>query len=455
MKLFKMIKNFFKNIARFIDRKIILPITKLIVVITKKYDNSGKKIENWLSKRNTLLFISLILALAVFILIDRKIIVFTDSSAELLQDQPVEVIYNEEAYVVEGLPETVDITLIGSKTDLYVAKQSSTHDVSIDLSGLKAGTHKVNVDYNQNTGNIKYTVNPGVVTVVIYPKVSETKTLSVDILNQDSLDSKLAIDSIDYDTDKVVIKGAEHQLKNVAEVKALVDIDNLVSKEAGKTTLTDVPLKAYDKEGEIVDVEIVPEKIDVDVTISSPSKTLPIEVKPIGNVSFGLGISDISTNVNEVTVYGDDKSLADLKSIPIEIDVNNLKENKKYKVEIPKPVGVKSLSTNNITVDVTLTEATNAKFEDIKFRVDNLDTDKYYIEPIDGEASTQVDVTVKGAKSVIDSISSKYKEYIYPYIDLSGYTEGTYEVEVQVDGLENRLEYVANPKKVKIKIVKK
>ncbi len=455
MKLLKMIRNFFNNIARVIDKKIVLPITKVIVLITKKYDNSGKKLENWLSKRNTLLFISLALALFTFILIDRKIIVFNDSSAELLQDQPVNVIYNKEAYVVEGLPETVDITLIGSKTDLYIAKQSSTHDVSIDLSGLKAGTHKVSVDYNQNTGNIKYTVNPGVVTVVIYPKVSKTKTLSVDILNKDSLDSKLSIDKIDYDTDKIVIKGAEHQLKNVAEVKALVDLENLVSKEAGKTTLTDVNLKAYDKDGEVVDVEIVPEKINVDVTISSPSKTVPIEIKPVGNVSFGLGIKSLTPSINEVTVYGDKEELENLKSIPIEIDVNNLKENKTFKSEIVKPVGVKSLSSNNLTVDVVLATATSQKFEKIVISRRNFDTDKYLLTPVDGQDSTEVDVTVKGVKSVIDSMSSKYTEYIFPYIDLSGYTEGTWEVDVKIDGRDNRLEYTPNTKKVKIKITKK
>lgn len=453
MKILKAIKNFFKIIATFIDQKIVLPITKAIVILTKKHDHSSRKIENWLSKRDTLLFISLILAIAVFVLIDQKIIVFNDSTAELLSEQPVEVIYNQEAYVVEGLPETVDITLIGSKTDLYIAKQSSSHDVSIDLSGLGAGTHRVNVNYNQNTGNIKYTVNPSNVTVVIYPKVSETKTLSVDILNKDSLDATLSIDSINYDTDKVVIKGAEHQLKEVAEVKALVDINNLVSKELGTTQLKDVPLKAYNKDGEIVDVEIVPGKIDVEVVLTSPGKTVPIEIKPVGNVSFGLGIESMTPSVSEVTVYGDEKTLENLKSIPVEIDVNKLKEGKTYKKEITKPVGVRSLSVNNVTIEVVLSTATSSKFEGINIISRNL-ADGYTVQGVD-ENSTKVDVTVKGVKSVIDSISNKYTEYIYPYIDLSGYKEGTYEVDVKVDGKESRLEYISNPKKVKIKIVKK
>ena len=111
--MFKIIKNFLKSIWAFIDKKIIIPTTRLVLVGTKKFDKSGKKIENWLSKTNTLLFISLIFAVTLFIVIDQKIITFSESSAEVLKNQEVKVIYNEEAYVVEGIPSNVDITLIG------------------------------------------------------------------------------------------------------------------------------------------------------------------------------------------------------------------------------------------------------------------------------------------------------------------------------------------------------
>ena len=189
----------------------------------------------------------------------------------------MKVIYNEEAYVVEGIPSNVDITLIGRRGELMFAKQSSNHDVSIDLTGLKPGTHKVNVTYKQAMQSIDYKVNPSIATVVIYPKISETKTLTLDLLNQDSLSSKLVIDDIIVNTDKVVVKGAEYKLKEVATVKALIDIRNLVKQEEGVTTLKDIPLKAYNNQGEI-DVEIVPDKISADIKITSPSKELPIKV---------------------------------------------------------------------------------------------------------------------------------------------------------------------------------
>lgn len=449
-KIMKMFSNFFKVIANFIDTKIVTPITKLVLAITSKFDKSGKRLEKWLTKSNTLLFISLFLAVAIFIMIDQKILVFTGNTAEVLKNQEVKVIYNEEKYVVEGLPEVVDITLIGSKTDLYIAKQSSSHYVTIDLSELKPGTHKVNIEYNQNNGNIEYLVNPSVATVIIYEKVSETRTLSVDLINQDSLDPKLVVQKVNYDTDKIVIKGAEHQLKNVVEVKALVDLNNIPEQVAGTYTLKDVPLKAYDVNGEVVDVEIVPETIDVAIELASPSKELPIKIMPKGEVSSGYAISSMTANETKVVVYGDEESLNDLKYIPVSIDVSGLKENKTYKVEIEKPVGIRSLSVNNITVTVGLGNVANKKLENISIESRNL-SDEYTVQGTSATA-TQVKVNLRGVQPVIDSITA---DDVTAYIDLEGYSAGEYEVEVKVEGIDNKVQYTSMTKKVKVKIVKK
>lgn len=448
MKILKMIKNFFLKISSFIDKKIVVPITKLVLFISSKFDKNGRKLENLLSRTNTLLFISLVLAVVIFIIIDQKIIVFNDNAAEVLKNQPVTAVYNEEAYVVEGLPETVDITLIGSKTDLYIAKQSSSHDVMVDLSGLKPGTHKVNITYNQNVGNIDYMVNPSVATVIIYQKVSESRSLTYDILHQDSLDSKYVIKGINYSTDKVVIKGAEHQLKEVASVKALVDINNLVNQTEGTVTMKDIPLKAYDSEGNVVDVEVVPSKIDADIELASPSKEVPIKAIPTGEVSFGRAISAINVSEPRVTVYGDEETLANLKYIPVEVNLSDLKENRQYKLELKKPVGVRSMSVNNVTVNVELDTVTNKTLDNVGIETRNLG-DGLKVQAVDASSST-VSVTLKGVASVVDSITS---DDLVAYIDLDGYTAGTYEVEVNVEGNDVRVQYASKTKKVKIRIV--
>ena len=350
----KLFKNFFLGIWKIIDKAIIIPITRLILSILKPISKSNRHLEKLLNKPNVILFVSLGLAILLFIFVDQKILDFSNNSAEVLKDQPVKVIYNDEAYVVEGLPKNVDITLIGSRADLYFAKQSSTHDVTIDLTGLKPGTHKVNIKYNQALKSINYQVNPSEATVIIYPKVSETKTLDSDIINQDSLDKKLVIDKIDLDTDSVTIKGSEQQLAKVSTVKALVDVESLPKQEVGDITLKDVPLKAYDKQGNIIKTEIVPSKVSAKITISSPSKQVPIKVIPEGNIAFGKAISTINTSVNSVTVYGKQSVINDLAFVPLKVDVTDLKDNATYKMELLNPPGVRSMSVSNVTVTIAL-----------------------------------------------------------------------------------------------------
>ena len=62
----------FKRIARFIDKKLVVPVTKVIMKIGKKLGGSNRSLETWLSRSNTLLFVSLFFALLVFILFDQK-----------------------------------------------------------------------------------------------------------------------------------------------------------------------------------------------------------------------------------------------------------------------------------------------------------------------------------------------------------------------------------------------
>lgn len=448
--LVKSLKKFFKSFWNSFDKKIITPISKVILKFTDNNDNSGKTFENWLSKRNTLLFISLFLAIITFIVIDTQIVTFSKNSAEVLRSLPVTAIYNEEAYVAEGLPSTVDITLIGSKTDLFIAKQMASYDVTVDLTGLKPGQHKVSIKYNQSLTNLEYMVNPSSINVTIYNKVSKTKNLSVDILNQDKLDSKLVIQSTNINSDKVIVKGAEHQLDQVASVKALFDVNNLVSQEVGTQTVKDVPLKAYDKDGNVVNVEIVPSKVDVEVNIVSPSKELPIKVIPNGSVAFGKAISSLETNVSKVTVYGSKEVLDSLNYIPLQIDVSGLKEDKEYKVDLSKPVGITYMSLNSVTVNIKLGAVSERDIENVKVVSRNLG-DGLSVSASSVDAAS-VTVNLKGVTGVIDNIAA---EDIIAYINLEGLGVGEHEVEVVVEGDDQRVEYMSKTKKVTINISKK
>ena len=438
-------KKIIKSILNFFDKILVVPMTKLVYKLRNLFSSSNWRIEAWLSKSNTLLYISLAVAVILSVAVNQKLLVYTENNAIVLHDQPVEVKYNEEAYVVEGLPSTVEVTLIGNSSNLYWAKQSNTHKITINLNDLKPGQHKVDVIYENVLKNIDYSVNPSTVTVWIYPKVSATKSLTYDLLHIDTLDKKLNIDSVTLDADQVVVKGSEEQINKVANVKALIDVNNFDSQSVGEMVINNVPLKAYDANGNVVDVEIVPSKINANIEISSPSKELPIKIVPIGSPTFGKAISAIETNITKVVAYGSAEALADLEYIPVEIDVSNLSASVDKKMEIVKPTGVNSLSVNNITIKITIANSTNRDVEKVPVNARNVgDGLAVNIKP-----SAFITVAVSGVEDVINKLEASD---ITAYVDCSGLKEGEYDLDVKVEGGDLKASYTPKTLKVKVTI---
>ena len=142
--------------------------------------------------------------------------------------------------------------------------------------------------------------------------------------------------------------------------------------------------------------------------------------------------------------------LAELKSVPVEVDVKDLKEDREYKLSLKKPVGVNAMSVNNVTVGITLGDSVDKEISGINIEYRNLN-DNYAVQGISQE-DTMVSVIVKGVSTVINSIRT---EDVVAYLDLKGYGEGEHEVAVEVDQTDSRVQYVPKTKKVKIRIVRK
>ena len=439
-----------KRLLRFIDKKIIVPITKFFVSIGEKLKLSDKPLEKALSKKSSMIILSLVLAVIVFVIIDRQNTTLLEKNAEVLYDIPLSATYNDEEYVVEGLPETVDITLIGTKANLYLAKQLPTQDVTVDLSDLKPGVHKVNLKYKQSITSVEYKLDPSEVTVVVSSKKSETRSVESDIVNLNKLDSKLAINNTKLDTDDVIIKGTEESLAKVSTIKALINVSNMVDPKAGTNTLKDIPLIAYDEKGAKVDVEMVPSKVTATIEIESPSKTVPLEIEPTGNVIFGKAIKNITSSVQKVTIYGSSKVLDNTNSIKVKIDVNNLKSNKDYTVTIKKPAGIREISEKVVTAKVELDDEVTTELSGVKLGVVNLGSN--YTAQATSENATEVTVILKGVESIIKNITPSDVE---AYVDLEGLGAGDHEVEIKVKGTDPKVKYSSKVTKTIIKIAEK
>ena len=443
----KLIKRFF----RFIDKKIIIPITKFFVSIGEKLKVTDKPLEKALSKKSSIIILSLVLAIIVFFIIDRENTTLLETNAEVLYDIPLSATYNDEEYVVEGLPETVDITLIGTKANLYLAKQLGDHKVVLDLSNYKTGEHTVKLKYNHSVESISNYLIPGSVTVKIHEKESALRTLTYDLLNRDKLDSKLSVSEVTLNESEVYVKGAKETLNKVATVKALVDLATLELKDAGTLDVNNIPMVAYDENGQLIEnVEIVPSSASAKVKVESHYVDLPVKVVPIGTMATGYAINSATTSVTTVRVYGEQSILNSIAYIPAEIDVDKLSQNKEYKVTLTKPSGVRYMSETTTTVNVTV--GTESTIEIELNSIDSRNLGASYAANLVNESDSKCVVILKGVSSVISKIDPSS---IRAYVDLSGYGPGTYEVPVIIQGQDLTVSYTPKVQKISVRITNK
>ena len=453
-----MIKKLFRGIYKIIDKIIVVPISRTVYYFNKKLKKGQGKLDRVLNRPHFLVYLSLAIAVILFLLIDSKVISLVENEAEVITNIPVIVKYNEEAYVVEGVPETVDITITGRKSDIYLAKQLGEYEVILDLADYGASNtpHKVYFTYSKSINSLNYKLDPSYVQVTIKNKESQVKSLTYDLLNINALDSKLSVKSVTLNKSEVVVKGGSDTLSEIATVKALIDLAKQNFNESGTVDVNNVELVAYDAKGDrIKNVEIVPSTISATVVLESYSKTVPVVVNTTGELAPGKAIASILINGNSsysLTIYGDKSEIEGIESVPVTINVDGLgaENTKTYPVKITKPNGVRNMSNDSITIAATFGEEIQSTVDITKnIEPRNLsDNLKVTIG-----AGQEITVQAKGVKSVIDSLSQKDNK-VNAYVDLTGLGVGEHEVDVKIDNNNPLLKFIVSSK-LKIRISEK
>lgn len=438
-----------KKIYKLIDKLIVTPISTLVYKIQNKLGKDSK-IEKMLNRPNALIVLSLIFALILFYFVDSKAVTFASHDAKVLSNVPVEVEYNSSAYVIEGLPEFVDITLMGKKTEIYLAEQLGDNKVVVDLSDYQASNKpvKVKLNYNNSVNNVDYKIDPTYVSVTIREKVSDTKTITYDLMNQDSLDSKLSVKSVTMSKSDVIVRGSQETIDSISSIKALIDLSNEDFTKAGTYTVDNLKIVAYNNDGRIVDnIEIVSTNISAKVELDSFSKNVPVKVQITGELVTGKAISSIMINGTDATsftttIYGDEASLEKVESIPLSIDVDGQGNNgsKTSKFTFSKPAGVRSISDESVTVVLNFGEAKQKTIT--LHNIDSINVPNGLIANLVSTDEKVVKVQVIGVESVLKEIDENDPTGITAYVDLTGLSSGPYSVPVKVEGNDSRLQYV-------------
>ncbi|OJH16862.1 hypothetical protein BLX88_22265 [Bacillus obstructivus] len=364
---------------------------------------------------------------------------------DVVENMPVELIYDQQNFVVTGAPETVDVTIDGPKSLVKTTKNLKDFTVYIDLSDAEIGKQRVKLKYKDLSDKLTAKISPAYATVDVQEKV--TKEFKVDAeFNTNLLASGFESESPIVDPKVVKITGAKNVIDQITYVKATID----TKKEINQTITRNAKVQVLDKSLNKLDVEVDQDTVEVTIPVKNPSKTVPITVNPIGDEKDGVVINSITTEPKSIKIYGRNDVLKDINAISVDVDISKYDKDTEFDVHLKVPKGVNKIEPEVVRVKLNISDKEEEKtIRDIQ--VSSTGMNENYTMQFLSPANGMVDLTVMGTSNSLKAISANDFNIL---MDLSGLAPGDHDVNLKVEG-PNDVSWELSNKTVKIRLTEK
>ncbi|OBZ33331.1 YbbR-like domain-containing protein [Megasphaera sp. DISK 18] len=245
---------------------------------------------------------------------------------------PITVENLNSQYITSNVPKTVYVRLSGPRNTIINVGPSDIK-AYIDLSDVQEGTVDVpiHVEIPSGTELKKQSMTSTKITVDVYT-VKEFK-LTPHIVG--NLDEKDFISELKIVPEKVVVSGARRLIQEVSQAVIEVPVNQRNSDFALMA-----PIHLYSEDGSPVEgLEMTPWQSNVKVSIGhdAMSKSVPLNV----NITGQTETKTVTIQPTSVQIRGSADTLRSISSIDLpDINVENMKEEKTWKVIIPPVDGI-------------------------------------------------------------------------------------------------------------------
>lgn len=370
--------------------------------------------------------VSLVLAVLLYAIVNYNALSTSFQSSlrysKTLSDVTVLAKYNSDTFEISGLPEKVDVILTGDAANVTSAANAENGTVICDLDGLTEGEHEIKLTTEGYGNNVNVVVNPTNVNVVMKKKTTRQFDISYDFINQDKMEQIYSAGTPEFEYTKINVRASKDTLDSIAFVKALIDVSG-----QSADFEQDAELVAYDSSGKPVNADIVPNTVHVKVPVTSPNKSVNIQVQVSGEVPDGKAIDSITMDQQTVTIYGSETTLANIDQVVVTLDAGTLTKDSTVLRPIVLPAGVTSATNTQVTMNITLADAEEKTIDDIPINVIN--NNKHY-KASQPDNKTTTSVTVKGTKNNIDKLAA---DDINVYIDMKDVQPGLQKFALQIE----------------------
>lgn len=408
--------------------------------------------DKWLRNINVVRIASLLIGILLWVIVHLDEQVGKEPSA--LKDQIEDHwIYNVNV-TVTGLdtdyfhfqsidPQTTNIVVRGKAKDIAkVSTRDGLSQIVADLSGVEHGPNRIELKATGFPSGVQVVhMYPSEVNVVVEQIQKKEVPIEVLIKGQPAAGYK-AGDPI-VNPSRVLVSAAESVLNPIQSVRAEVDISG-----ASKAVQGEYKLVALDGAGNVLNVPIMPATANVEVPITIPYRTVPLQIRLSGTPPPGYSVASYRQSDSQITIYGPEDVVSKIEMYDaLEIDLSEAMEDIRRTITIPLKDGVESVHPAQVEVIVDIAQSVNKTFSHIpvRFRGENDSLVTEFSNPDDADVA----VTVEGAPSQISSLLSDQIEAI---VDVSNLPPGEHLRELKINlPVFVKLTNV-NPNRVTIKI---
>jgi len=316
------------------------------------------------------------------------------------------------------------------------------YSVVADLSGFLEGTHEIKLAPKDFSTRLDVALSQTTAVVTIKKKISERFALAYDFVNKDKMNQEYVLGTPLLSDQEVIIRASQDTLDQIGIVKVLIDVSKVTADFTKLGTVV-----AYNQSGERMNVDILPKEVTVTVGVSSPNKTVPVAVSPVGEIPNGMAIESVTYDHQTITIYGQDSILGAIDTILVPVDATALSADTNLVADIPLPSGVTKTSVNVVNMQITLGLGVTKTLPNVIIEYSN--NVKGYRFTLVNLEDVYTSVELFGTQTNIDMINS---EDLYVYFDMKNLVLGENEVQLYVQGPNPLVKYTLVKSSIKIKV---
>jgi YbbR domain-containing protein len=385
--------------------------------------------DKWLRNTNVVRIVALVIGILLWVVVHLEENSVTNTTSplsdreETINNVAISKKIDESLYYISSMePSNVQVIIRGKDSVVKKITTSNNYSVELDMTKVGKGDHTLTLTPVGFPSNVVVEIVPRTAHVVIEEQQKKEIPVTINVKGTPAAGLKAGQPIIK--PNKVYVTAPTSRLNEIDSVRGEVSV------EKAQTAVTkQVKLQAYDKNGKELALDMNPQVVDVEVPITSPFQTIPLQIKVNGEPMKGFAIASVVQSPDKVTVYGT-QDIVDKMEFYQGPQLNLQDENttKDYSLDIPLINKITQVDPAKVSVHVEIVPSVTKAIENIPITIigqnDGFDTKVIIPE------TAKMNITVEGAPTVLEQLKVKDVQAI---VDVSNLPPGKHEIPVSLN----------------------